>query len=142
MSRAELQRFAEDRVVDAEVLLKAGRWQGAYYLSGYAAECGLKSCVLAYQERTGIIFKDKSYLESLKRCWTHDLELLLDFAGLKVRRDVDTRANGNLFANWGTVGQWKETSRYEARTQQQAEAIYDAITHNVDGVLQWIRSFW
>ncbi len=29
---------------DAEVLLDAGQWSGAYYLAGYAVECGLKAC--------------------------------------------------------------------------------------------------
>ncbi len=30
MNRAELRRLAEDRVLDAEALLKENRWSGAY----------------------------------------------------------------------------------------------------------------
>ena len=142
MSRAELQRFAEARIRDAKALLKARRWQGTYYLSGYAVECGLKSCILAHIETTGIIFKDKGYLQNLLKCWTHDLEELLRQAGLKDQRDADNRANANLAANWNVVTLWKETSRYEQKTQVQAQDLYDAITHKVDGVLGWIRRHW
>ena len=44
MDRSDLQVLAEARVVDAEALLEAGRWAAAYYLLGYAVECGLKAC--------------------------------------------------------------------------------------------------
>jgi len=48
LNRPQLHQLAEDRVLDAKALLDAGRWSGAYYLAGYAIECGLKACVLAY----------------------------------------------------------------------------------------------
>ena len=43
MNRRDLQQLADDRVLDAEALLNAGRWAAAYYLSGYAVECALKA---------------------------------------------------------------------------------------------------
>jgi HEPN domain-containing protein len=142
VSRAELQRFAENRIIDAETLLTAGRWSGAYYLAGYAVECGLKSCVLHHIERTGMIFKDKEFLNRLGKCWTHDLKQLVDLANLKDEQDTANRANANLFANWGVVCNWKETSRYEEKTALEARGLYDAITHVPDGVLAWIRLHW
>jgi HEPN domain-containing protein len=45
MNRTDLQILAEDRLKDAEVLLANGRFGAAYYLAGYAVECGLKACV-------------------------------------------------------------------------------------------------
>lgn len=45
MNRIEWQRIAEERARDAEALLAAGQWSGAYYLAGYAVECGLKACI-------------------------------------------------------------------------------------------------
>jgi hypothetical protein len=45
MNRAELQQLAEARLADAQVLLEAGRLDGAYYLLGYVVECALKSCI-------------------------------------------------------------------------------------------------
>src|SRR5207253_710301 len=108
VSRPQLQQFAEDRVLDAQALIAAGRWSGAYYLSGYAVECGLKSCVLAHIERTGLIFKSKEYLNALPKCWTHDLVQLSEIAGLKNEIDNLTKphANAKLFANWGVVKAW------------------------------------
>jgi hypothetical protein len=50
VNRAELRKLAEDRVLDAEAPLKESRWSGAYYLAGYAVECGLKACVKSWSE--------------------------------------------------------------------------------------------
>ena len=36
--------LANARVADAEALLQSRRWAAAYYLLGYAVECGLKAC--------------------------------------------------------------------------------------------------
>ena len=74
-----MRRLAEERALEVQVLLAAGHWSGAYFLVGYAAECGLKACVLAYVEATGAIFTDREYSE---KCWTHDLEYLAKLAGL------------------------------------------------------------
>ena len=41
MNRADLQAMAEERVKDAKALLDGGRWEFAYYVSGYAVECAL-----------------------------------------------------------------------------------------------------
>ena len=45
MNRADLQKLAEERLADAELLLANGRFGGAYYLSGYVVECALKACI-------------------------------------------------------------------------------------------------
>ncbi len=45
MNRIDLQQLARARLREAEALLNAGEWSGAYYLAGYAVECGLKACI-------------------------------------------------------------------------------------------------
>jgi HEPN domain-containing protein len=139
MNRMELRQLAEDRLLDAEALLAAGRWSGAYYLAGYAVECGLKACILAHIEATGAIFRDKKYAE---KCWTHDLRALLALAELEPALDADMLLNPALARNWGLVIGWKETSRYEPKTQPEAQGLYDAIAPDPDGVLAWIRKHW
>ncbi len=139
MNRAQLRQLAEDRLLDAERLLTGGRWSGAYYLAGYAVECGLKACIMVHIEATGAIFQDKKYSE---KCWTHDLEDLLALANLKPTLDADAAANAALSANWSVAKDWKETSRYEQKTQAEARAIYDAVASDPDGVLAWIRIRW
>ncbi len=68
MNRLELRQLALDRVSDAQVLLSAQRWAAAYHLVGYSLECGLKACILAHLEKTGMIFKDRNYLKALADC--------------------------------------------------------------------------
>jgi len=139
VNRAQLRQLAEDRILDAERLLTGGRWAGAYYLAGYAVECGLKACIMVHVEATGTIFQDRKYSE---KCWTHDLEDLLALANLTPILNADAAANAALFANWAWAKDWKETSRYEHKTQPEAQAMYDAIANNPDGVLAWIRIHW
>jgi hypothetical protein len=139
VNRLELRQLAQDRLQDAAALLAAGRWSGAYYLAGYSVECGLKACIMAHVEATGVIFQDKKFSE---KCWTHDLELLVVQANLKLALDALTAANGNFSGNWGTTKDWEETSRYQQKTQAEAQALYDAITANPDGVILWIQIHW
>jgi hypothetical protein len=67
VNRVQLRQLAEDRLLDAERLLTGGRWAGAYYLAGYAVECGLKACIMAHVEATGAIFQDRKYQISAGR---------------------------------------------------------------------------
>jgi HEPN domain-containing protein len=139
VNRAELRQLAEDRILDAKHLLAAGRSSGAYYLAGYAVECGLKACIMALVERTGIIFEEKKFAE---RCWTHDLKELVKLAALRSVLEAETAANAVLFNNWQVVGAWTEESRYLQKTQAEAEGLYDAIVNDPHGVLTWIRKYW
>lgn len=137
MNRPELQQLAEDRIRDAEALLGAQRWAGAYYLAGYAVECGLKSCVLVrVSQAAEIIFEDKKFSE---RCWTHNLRELVKLAGLKAALDV---ANAGLAQNWEVVKDWSELSRYVLKTEPQARKLFDAITDGASGVFPWIKAHW
>jgi hypothetical protein len=43
MNRNDLRRLARIRLKEARVLLQAKCFDGAYYLCGYAIECGLKA---------------------------------------------------------------------------------------------------
>lgn len=139
MNRAELRQLAEDRVVDAQTLLAAGRWSAAYYLAGYAVECGLKACILGYVESTGIIFDDKKYAE---RCWTHDIEQLLVAANLNDFCDLAVAASPILGKNWIVVKLWNESARYYQKTDTEARELFEAVTDQTYGVLPWIKAYW
>ena len=142
MKRKEWQRIAEERARDAEVLLNAGRRSGAYYLAGYAVECGLKSCVRVFLKKNpDIIFREKGNLYSQK-CWTHDIEDLVTLAHLNDARDADTKVNPALAVNWHSVKDWSEKVRYRLETKQKAKRLYEAVTHDINGVLPWIRNRW
>ena len=142
MDRPKLQRLALLRRDDTEALLAAGRWTAAYYLIGYAVECGLKACLLKHLGESDAVFGDVKYLGRLAKCWTHDLEELVSLAGLGAAFGTARGANPALDNFWTTVLKWKETSRYEERDEADARALHEAVTNNPDGVLTWLQSRW
>jgi hypothetical protein len=137
-----LQRLAVERLRDAELLLAGGQWSGAYYLAGYAVECGLKSCILHHLEKTGMIFRDRKYLRDLGDCWTHQFARLVELAGLAADLGISIGASPALGSYWEVVKDWKETSRYEQKMEAEARALYVAITQAPDGILSWIQKHW
>ena len=139
MNRTELRQLAEDRVLDAKALIDAGRWSGAYYMAGYAMECGLKACVLALVERTGEIFMDKEF--SRKR-FTHKLIELIGVAQLTNSHNDLLKKNSSFRSYWTIAEDWTEASRYQQQTESGARAIYKAITDDPNGILPWIRTHW
>ncbi len=140
MNRDDLQRLAKERLADAKALLAAGRWSAAYYVAGYAVECGLKACILArVTAAPEILFEDRRYSE---KCWTHNLSQLMDLAGLRATLVADAAADPDLLTKWETVTYWSESSRYERGTKADAEALYEAIADKKHGVMPWIKRRW
>ena len=151
MNQAELRQMAEERVKDAKALLDGGRWEFAYYAAGYAIECALKSCILARMIYTAWVFEEKW---KAQECLTHDPDELVRLAGLIPERNAKLAASaaaaaaaggppgGAFTVNWGIVVLWKVESRYAAKTEAEARALYAAITDDPDGVLQWIKNYW
>jgi HEPN domain-containing protein len=137
VNRSDLQQLALDRIADAKALLKAKRWAGAYYLSGYAVECALKACIAKLTKAED--FPDKGVAD---RCWTHDLDRLVAAARLNAVRDAAYLADSELEDYWGIAKDWKETSRYGRTPRAMAEELYKAITDKNHGVLRWIKLHW
>lgn len=136
LSRQEFQRLAEERLDDAEALLRAGRFSGAYYVAGYAIECALKACIARKTRAESWPPRnvDKSH-------YTHDLEKLILTARLK--GILEQEEDGNLKANWLAVSDWSEESRYESNRQEpEAKKILTAIADTQSGVLTWLRNRW
>jgi hypothetical protein len=141
-TRAEWQQLAEDRILDAQAHLApgVGRWSAAYYLVGYAVECGLKSCIVArVAAQPGLIYEERKFAQEL---WTHDFETLVRLAGLETDRDRDAAANPARSGYWKIVKKWNEQARYLQKTQAEAELLFEAVVHPINGVMQWIRTHW
>lgn len=69
------------RLKGAAALLKLGLFDGAYYLAGYAVECGLKACIAKRTRRYE--FPDKKRVDS---SYSHKLVELIRVAGLEDAR--------------------------------------------------------
>jgi len=137
VNRIDLQQLAEARLREAEALLNAGEWSGAYYLAGYAVECGLKACIA---KMTGLHdFPDKN---RTNKSYSHKVADLLGVANLKTQRDADSNANRVLKRYWEIVERWDETARYVQWSQAEADELFNVITDPTDGVLTWVKRHW
>ena len=136
MNRLEFQSLAADRLDDAAALLQAGRYSGAYYISGYAIECALKACI-ARKTR-----QDEFPPKEAARYYVHDLPKLLDIAGLGSAFAQEAGQDPAFRENWAIVKDWTEETRYQSRGQQQAEELLAAVDDPQHGVLQWLRRSW
>jgi hypothetical protein len=137
LNRIELHQLAEDRILDAQALLDAGRWSGAYYLCGYAIECALKACIAKRINQHD--FPDK---ELALNSFTHSVSKLADVAGLRDDLDKSHAANPAMRDHWQRIKDWNEKSRYKQSTEVTARLLYESVTDPTNGVLSWIRARW
>ncbi len=138
MDRSDLQILAEARVADAEALLQTGRWAAAYYLLGYAIECGLKACAVKQFREHEV--PDKNVVNDF---YTHRLDRLLNISGVKAALEQRAAANPQFQTNWNSVRDWNEASRYEhATTEAKARDMLIAVTDTASGVLTWLKTQW
>ena len=130
--------MADVRLAEAKQLLDAGLWNGAYYLTGYAAELALKACIIRLLLTTDE-FPAKNFSS---RCYTHALEELFDVARLTSDFNTACSIDSDLKDNWSIVKDWTEQKRYHLISQVEAEACYQAMSESQHGALPWIRSRW
>ena len=137
MNRNDLKVLAELRLKEAEALLKKRLYDGAYYLTGYAIECGLKACIAKKTRRFD--FPD---LQVVKDSYIHDLKKLIKVSGLQTAHDEELDRDGAFAVNWAIVKDWNEGSRYERHDASAAKSIYAAVTDDKHGVMKWLRRYW
>ncbi|MCX7020939.1 MAG: HEPN domain-containing protein [bacterium] len=130
---SDLKQMALDRVRDAQILLEAKRYVSSYYLIGYAVEYALKA-VIAKRTRRHEFPEKKRVNES----WTHDFDKLFEKAALE-KEPMNKQTETYL----ATVKKWKPDSRYEPKkSRNEAEDLFEAVTHPHDGVLSWLKTYW
>lgn len=137
MNRNDLRELALIRLSEAQVLLKNGSYEGAYYLCGYVVEYGLKACIAKQTKRYD--FPDK---KTVDESYTHDLTKLVKIAGLGLDLDKEIKSNPDFEVKWNIVKDWSEASRYEKHSKKEAQDLYFAIANKKQGVLQWIKRHW
>lgn len=137
MNKFELEQLAEIRAKEAEVLLSAKCYQGAYYLVGYALECALKACIAKQVKEFD--FPNKKLTND---SYTHDLGKLLVTAGLKQELEEQEKQDEDFSINWAVAKDWSEESRYKhAISENEAQNLYNAVTDQNSGVLLWLKKY-
>ena len=107
IGRSELEKIARARVADSEVLLDAGRNDGAIYLCGYAVEMALKARIcttLGWSEYPS----SRAEFQKYQSFRTHDLDTLLHLCGL------EAQIKKKLLGAWSVVAMWDPEIRYRA----------------------------
>ncbi|MBY0506304.1 MAG: HEPN domain-containing protein [Bryobacteraceae bacterium] len=137
MDRKELQDLSKVRLREAAALLRLGHFDGAFYLAGYAVECGLKACI-AKETRRGE-FPDRKKVESSH---THNLLQLIKVAGLDKQCALQAGRDPSFGSNWDYVQRWSEQSRYRRHEPEAARALLAAVSDRRHGVIAWIKQQW
>jgi HEPN domain-containing protein len=111
LTPAQLFELANDRLADAKALYAAGRYDGAFYLCGYAVETGLKyrTCKALDWD---VYYSEGSEYKSFK---THKLSELLRFSGLEKQK------NSLFMAEWLIIAKWDPEVRYSPLKQKQKD---------------------
>jgi len=134
VNKSDFEQLTDVRIAEAKALLDADKFDGAYYLAGYAVECALKACIAKLTNQYDFPPKENYY--------SHDIEKLVKFASLEDERKNDSNGDSELEASWQLAVGWSEQSRYERKTQADAQGLYEAITNQQHGVLQWVKRHW
>lgn len=134
--RRDFRTLAELRAEEARLLLRNRRPLGAYYLAGYSVECALKACIAKQRKR----YEFPPKRRSVEKMYSHDLDILIDVAGLKSELQQEIERNSEFAENWNTVKDWTSDSRYETSGLNGKE-LYNAVV-GPNGVLPWIRARW
>ena len=138
MNRTDFQELAKVRLEESKTLLDQKKYDGAYYLAGYAVECGLKACIAKLTKLDD--FPPKK--EFVGKCFSHNFNNLLEVSGLLPVWNLDKDSNPKFLANCQIVNAWSEESRYGRKGQVVAQELFDAITDPEHGVMQWIEQRW
>jgi HEPN domain-containing protein len=105
ISRNDLLALANEKILDAEALYLASRYDGAAYVCGYSIELFLKYR-LCKQLKWAEFPKTNREFQCFQSLKTHDLDTLLKLSGIErmVRRQY--------LADWSILLNWSPENRY------------------------------
>lgn len=102
---SDIRQMAKNRLEDSEILYKARRYDGSYYLCGYVVELGLKYRICKTLDWDGY-FETNSEFKGYANFKTHDLDILLKLSGM------ETIIKSRILADWIIVRLWNPEKRY------------------------------
>ena len=137
MNRLDLQQLAQLRVREAETLLSASKFDGAYYLAGYAVECALKACIARRTKRFD--FPDRKLVD---RAYTHNLSQLVGVAELQGALERRMEVDATFAVNWALVKDWSEEARYQLHDETKVRDFWRAVVDRRKGILAWLKAHW
>lgn len=106
LAKEDLRKIARARLRDAEILLGAGRYDGAVYLCGYVVEVALKARICRTLKWSGYPETSREF-EPLRPFRIHDLDILLRLSGR------ESFVKSMYFVEWSAVAAWNPEARYK-----------------------------
>ena len=130
ISFRDLKSVSRGRLKDAQVLERDGRFDGAFYICGYAVEIALKARASRTLKWSGFpeTVSEFTALQSFK---THNLAVLLKLSG------TESKIKSSFLSDWSVVLHWDPGTRYRkigTATKQDAIKMIEA-TKNLLGAL-------
>ncbi|AEI47337.1 HEPN domain-containing protein [Runella slithyformis] len=135
---AELKVMADNRLNEAELLYENRFYAGAYYLSGYAVEFGLKA-VICKRLNIEMFEKNPSTKNIAKAFQIHDLSDLIILSGLHEELEGLKSTDAGFAKLWSIVSGWTEQRRYEFGCKQQTSRRF---LTSVKTFMSWIQLHW
>ncbi len=140
--KEDIISLAEEKLNDAEYLIKGGRYNTAFYIAGYVIEYMLKAKIcktLGIENLFDFENTDpkKFHVDgNLNRSFkVHDYDQLLVLSGLYPDFDIQM-SNVKFKANWSKVCTWSENCRY--LTGKNESETKDMLT-SIKEIKQWIE---
>jgi HEPN domain-containing protein len=130
MTRIDLQKLADEKLSDAQILFGAKSWSNAYYLAGYAVELAIKACIAKAFKADTVPDKDV-----VLKTYSHEFPKLIGTAGLTAELQKQVQASRDFGTAWGVVNEWSPDDRYRAISEQDTKELIEAIGDATHGVL-------
>lgn len=102
----DLQHLAKARLADSELLYLQQRYDAAAYLCGYVVELALKARICKTLKWSGFPETNKEF-QGFQCLKTHDLEVLLEFSGIK------PKIKSQYSMQWSIINSWSPEDRYQ-----------------------------
>lgn len=102
----DLKHLARGRLRDAKALFRAGRYDAAAYICGYAVEVALKARICRTLKWPGFPESNKEF-EHFQSFKTHRLGTLLSLSG------QEERIRARYLPEWTLVSPWDPAIRYQ-----------------------------
>ena len=146
MNTAEdIKNLADLRLEEAQILLNNEKTNGAFYLLGYTIELYLKYKICKLLNIDDLFDSKcslKKYFEGRNPFFSHDLNTLLVYSGLKMKFDVAKSENMVLSKTTSLLlHAWSEKSRYEVHPKSKKDIqVSIDLLKDKNGLLLWIQN--
>jgi len=138
-SKPDLRKLSKNRLEEAKILLKSGKYDGAKYLCGYAVEHALKLQICKNMNWDSYPPNNQGkevFGDNLKSFKTHDPETLLLLSGK--RKSVYN--DSNALAAWDVLKEWDSEIRYEIspKTKIEVRTETKAMVNAAEKILRFL----